>query len=234
MVATDRRIAILAPMPSEMAPLVRVLSLERSGDGVAVEYSGRTGGAEIVAARTGIGTKGAAEATERILGTGSVDHLLVVGIAGGVPPGTKVGDLVVPELVVNGATGSEHRPSPLGDIAPRGTLSTSDEFLVDEARLAEMADRGVVAVDMETAAIGAVCEAQDCAWSVFRGISDMAGETDDEVINLAHPDGSPNLPAAARYLLRRPWKLPGLTRLARDATAAAKSAAEAAAAAISE
>ena len=52
-----------------------------------------------------------------------------------------------------------------------------------------MAAQGVVAVDMETAAVAAVCEAAACPWSVFRGISDYAGEglVDDAIFAMTRP-----------------------------------------------
>jgi len=90
---------------------------------------------------------------------------------------------------------------------------------------------GVTALDMETAAVAAVCEARLVPWSVFRVISDMAGDTDDSVLAMANPDGSANVPAVVRYLLPRPWRIFKLARLGRDAQAATNRAADAAIAA---
>ena len=82
---------------------------------------------------------------------------------------------------------------------------------------------------METAAVAAVCEARERPWTAFRAISDLVGgPVDDAILAMANPDGSGNLAAAARYLLPRPWKIPGLVRLARDTRAATKAAAAAA------
>ena len=87
---------------------------------------------------------------------------------------------------------------------------------------------------METSAVAAVCERRGCPWSVFRAISDRAGDPgiDSEVFGLAGPDGGPNLPAVARFVLTRPWRLPKLARLARDMRNATQVAAAAAVAAI--
>lgn len=222
------RVALLAPMQSELRPLVKKLSLQRSDDEDAVVYTGTAGDVEVVATLTGIGMQPAADAAERILTSSRVDHLIVAGIAGGVEPHCKVGDLIVPEVVVNGHTGTEHRPVPLGDATPRGTLVSSDDFTSAADDVARASRDGITAMDMETAAAAAVCEARGLPWSVFRVISDMAGDTDGAVLGLVNPDGSPNLAAAARYVLPRPWKIPQLTRLARDAQAAADAAADAA------
>jgi adenosylhomocysteine nucleosidase len=88
----------------------------------------------------------------------------------------------------------------------------------------------VVALDMETAAIGAVCQERGCPWSVFRTISDRSsdGLVDDAVFRLARPDGSPKLPAVARLVARQPRRIPDLVRLGRDVRVATQSAAAAA------
>jgi hypothetical protein len=83
---------------------------------------------------------------------------------------------------------------------------------------------------METAAIAAVCERRGCAWSVFRAISDRAGDAavDSDVLGLAGSDGAADLAALARFLLTRPWRIPGLVRLGRGMRLAANTAASAA------
>jgi hypothetical protein len=93
-----------------------------------------------------------------------------------------------------------------------------------------LASEGINAVDMETAAIGASAERHGCTWSVYRAISDKAGDDaiDGEIFGLAQPDGSPDLWAALRFIARRPWMLPRLIRLGRDAQRAAEAAADAA------
>jgi adenosylhomocysteine nucleosidase len=227
-----RRVALLAPMRQELRPLVRPLGLARPPGGDLLV--GSADGVEVVATTTGMGTRAAARAAERVLDAGPVDHLVVVGIAGGIGPSVAIGDLVVPERVIDLASGSEHRPAPLGSVAPRGALATSDELLVDPEAAARLARRGVVAIDMETAAVAAVCERRGCPWSVFRAISDRAddGTTDAAVLGLAGPDGSPNLGALLRFLARRPWRVAQLVRLAGGMHRATRAAAAAAVAAL--
>ena len=217
-------------MRPELRPLVRPLSLRRKRSGDGALLSGEVGRVEVVATTTGIGTRAATRAAEQLLDATPVDHLLVVGIAGGVGPSVDIGDLIVPDLVLDLSTGVEHRPAPLGDTASRGTLVTSDVLLVEANEAARLERRGAIAIDMETAAIAAVCERRRCPWSVFRAISDRAddGSTDAAVLGLAGPDGRPNLPALARFVLGKPWRVPQLARLAggmRLATSAAAAAA---------
>ena len=221
-------------MRLELRPLVRSLCLSRARSGDGAVLSGAVGRVEVIATTTGIGTRAAARTAERVLDSTPVDHLIVVGIAGGIGPSVDIGDLVVPDLVIDLLTGTEHRPSPLGYTTPRGTLVTSDELLVDQDEVARLERQGVIAIDMETAAIAAVCEDRHCLWSVFRAISDRAddGSTDSAVFGLAGPDGGPNLPALARFVLTKPWRVPELARLARGTKLATNVAASAALSAI--
>jgi adenosylhomocysteine nucleosidase len=230
------RVGVLAPMRHELRPLVRPLGLRRTGPGADALYSGAVGRVEIVATITQMGTLAAARAAERVLDSGAVDHLVVVGIAGGIGASVQLGDLVVPELVLDLASGAQHRPARLGDATPRGTLATSDGLILDRGVFARLEQRGVIAIDMETSAVAAVCERRGGPWSVFRAISDRAGDPniDRDVFGLARPDGGPNLPAIARFVLTRPWRLPKLARLGRDMRAATQVAASAAVAALAK
>jgi nucleoside phosphorylase len=224
------KIAILAPMRQELAPVVQAFSLQKTTVGDTVVQAGRIGDCEIVATTTGIGTAGAKAATERVLDATAADHVMVVGIAGGVGPSVKVGDLIYPTIVVDRATGTEYQPTHLGRPSARGRIVTSDDFHVDPGYIDELTAAGVIALDMETSGVAEVCTRRACAWSVIRSISDMATDhPDDSVLGLAKPDGSANGPAVAKFLLTKPWRIPHLARLQRDAKIAATAAARAAA-----
>jgi len=217
-------------MPAELRPLLRLLSLRREPSPDPVLHRGTSGQIEIVATSTGIGVRRAARVTEQLLDSVPVDHLMVVGIAGGIGASVEIGTLVVPELVIDLASGAEHRPALLGDFVQRGTLVTSDGLVVDPETFARLDRRGVVAIDMETAAIAEVCARRGCPFSAFRAISDHAddGSIDAAVFGLTRADGSPDLPAVARFLVTRPWRIPQLARLARGLSRATKVAAAAA------
>ena len=185
------------------------------------------GRAEIVATTTGIGTRAAARTAEKVLDSVPIQHLVVVGIAGGLGPSVAIGDLVVPERVINLATGAEYRPSVMGAAEARGTLATSNEALIDPVKAALLERQGVIAVDMETAAIAAICESRACPWSVFRAISDCAGDgsTDSAMLGLAGPDGEPNVPGLVRFVLMNPKRVLNLARLGRGLRLATNAAA---------
>jgi adenosylhomocysteine nucleosidase len=231
-VSAPHRVGVLAPMPSELKPFKSAVGLRRRTDDPRL-HEGTIGSTQIVATLSGMGTAGAADATERLLAAGA-EHVVVIGIAGGLVAGVPIGDVLVPEVVIDGDAGGEYHPVPLGDNRAAGRLCTSDNFTTDPDRIARLVADGVVAVDMETAAVGIVCEKRGVPWSVFRSISDKPsdGMVDESLFALANQDGSPNLGASARYVARRPWKIPMLLRVARDAGIATKAAANAAITAI--
>jgi uridine phosphorylase len=168
-----------------------------------------------------------------MLDEGGVDHVVVVGIAGGMA--TDVRTLVVPEAVEDWPDGNAYVPAPLGGLTPKGIIVTSDEFGYPDEVNAAFLERGVVAVDMETVSVAKVCVERGVAWSAVRAISDPADkDVNLDVISLVKPDGTPDAGKSIRYLLRHPLRIPKLAALGRDATAAATLAARTAAKACAE
>lgn len=230
---TTARIAILAPMPNELAPVLDQLDLDSTGDqGGFPVHEGTAGATEIIATRTGIGPKLAEEATERVLASSSIDCVVVTGIAGGVAPVTAVGDLVVPEEVVDSTNGERFRSAPVVGVVNQGLIRTGDgsDYGLDDEDIARLRGEGVVALDMETAAVARVCDRHGVPWVAFRAISDMAGNDNmgEVVMKFVHEDGTPDGRRALLHLLTHPWQLPRIVRLGRDANSAATIAATAA------
>lgn len=221
-------LAFLCPMPMELRPVVKKLSLQKTTVGDATVWRGTLDGRDVVAIQTGMGTPLARAAIERLLDEMDVERVVVVGITGAVENVTPIGTIVIPEIVVNSNTGVEYRHDPIGDHEPRGVMWTTDELITDLERIAGLRERGVISLDMETAAIAEVCEREGIPWSVFRVISDRAtdGSVDEEVFRMSNQDGSPNPRAVARYFLTHPGRIPQMMRLARGAKLATERAAD--------
>ena len=226
-------IAFVCAMPRELKPLTKRLGLRRSELGGGRAREGSLDGRPVVAVVTGMGTRCAAAGMRRLLDTVTPSHVLVVGIAGAVEDSTPIGALVVPDRVIDHASGREHRHHLMGPGEGHGTLWTTD-VITPVSELPALRAGGVVALDMETAAIAAACEERRVPWTVFRAISDRAtdGSVDDEVFHLSRQDGTPSPRAVFRYLLRHPRRIPGLVRMGRDAALAADRAGDAAIAAV--
>ncbi|MGH9078740.1 MAG: hypothetical protein ACRDYE_01440, partial [Acidimicrobiales bacterium] len=161
-------VAFICAMPMELSPLKRKLRLEKTLVGSLEVYRGMLAEHSVVAIATGMGTSLAAERLGMLLGAVDVEQVVVVGITGAVDDEMAIGSLVLPAVVVNGATGTEYRPHPLGRGPAQGKMWTSDTLVTDLDVIAGLRDDGVVSLDMETAAIAEVCERQGIPWSVFR------------------------------------------------------------------
>lgn len=223
---------MLTAMVQELGPAARAMDLRPSPNPSSHRFEGPVGAHLVTATATSIGTEAARHRAVQVLDDAEVDHVVVVGIAGGVDAALSIGDLIAPEVVVDDRTGRELRPSlPPPGTTPRGVLLTSDVLHDTADHLASLRSRGVTAVDMETAAVASVCEDRGVAWTVVRAISDRAGEplTDAAVLSLTHPDGRARPFLAARYAITRPHRIPHLARLARGSGRAARAAAGAAA-----
>jgi adenosylhomocysteine nucleosidase len=84
-------------------------------------------------------------------------------------------------------------------------------------------------MDMETCAIAAVCERRGVEWAAFRAISDnVERPVDPASMTMLNQDGTVNLGAALRFMVRRPHRIPILIRSGRDSAKACSAAAEAA------
>ena len=227
-----RQFLVLAPMRSELRSVLRAFGLRRGPDGAHYRRS-LPGGGEVVAALLGVGPTAAAEATARLLDRYPAAHVVVSGVAGGIDPGMAIGTTVVPEVVLDLAAGKERRPDPLGGVPQAGTVATTADFITAEHDLAALRSRGVSAVDMESAAVGAVCQRRGVEWTIFRSISDRPhdGMVDDAVFEILRADGSVDLVAALRLTLASPGRIPALVRLGRDVGRAAGRAARLAASA---
>lgn len=224
------RVLVVAAMPIELKPFNRMASLAKGSLDGAVVYRGtlrpQTGGTagaatrelEVLGAVTGIGPERARRTLEALLGATTVDRVVMIGIAGALDPTLRIGDLVVPTEVLDGDTGARYRHTPLQKVAAHGLLRTAGAIQVDEEGLAPQRDAGVVALDMETAAVAEVSEAHGVPWSVLRAISDRVqdGIVGAATLDMTNADGSSNPWAAVKFMATRPSMIRPLAKLARD------------------
>ncbi len=221
---------VLAPMKPELKAIVKAFALAPSPADSVFSHAGTAGPWGVSALITGMGPALAREATRRALAAGPVDHVMVIGIAGGLDPGLPVGSLFVPKRVALYPDGPEYVSHPIPPREAAGGLMTTDGLFDDDQIWRPILDGGFGAVDMEAAGVAEVCEAERVGWSVYRGISDRPEEhiVDQAVFSLSKPDGSADPVAVAKYLARDPRRAKALAHLNRCMQEAASLAAEAA------
>jgi adenosylhomocysteine nucleosidase len=155
--------------------------------------------------------------------------LLSFGLAGGLSPAVRPGDLLLPEAVVlpTGArlpTDREWcarlaaRLSAVGLQVHRGALAGSDHLLATIAAKQELhAATGALAVDMESHAVAETAARAGLPFLVIRAVADPFDQTLPCAARAAiGPDGGVRLAEVARALLERPGELPALLRLGRQ------------------
>ena len=227
--SNDARVAFICAMPMELTPLTEKLSLTETKVGDVTVQTGTLHGREVVGIVTGMGVDLATRGTQALLDAIPIDHVIVVGITGGMENETPIGTLILPEVVVHSATGAEYRPAPLGKGTPQGKMLTTIGLTTDADRMAEFRAQGVVSLDMETAAIAHLCDERGVPWSVFRVISDRPDSNiTDELFQMSNLDMTPNQEAIDAYFAKHPDALESLTKVAEAAVLAADLAADAA------
>jgi adenosylhomocysteine nucleosidase len=217
-------------MQPELKAIVKSFGL-RTADGDPVfAHTGPVGKWSVVTLVTGMGPAPAREATLRALATGPCEHVMVVGIAGGLDPKLPVGSLMVPSRVQLYPEGPQYQSHPIAPRRAAGGLMTTDGLFDNEEVWRRILERGFGAVDMEAAGVAEVCEEAGVDWSVYRGISDRPDEqiVDQAVFALSKPDGSADPVALAKYLARDPRRAKALAHLNRCMQTAARLAADAA------
>lgn len=224
-------IALLAPMRIELNAVVRAFRLDKGSP----FHTGRLpNGIDVGAAMIGVGTERARRATEQLLdgAGGSIERVIVVGVAGGISPDFGIADVIVPEVIVDAATGTERAATAraAGGLLPSGRMLTTDTLLTGPDNLARLRSEGYAAVDMETSAVAEVCEARGVPWCAIRAVSDTLEDelADDAMLGLLRPDGTTDPKAVARLLRRNPGAMLKLARLGRDTKRATSAAAAAA------
>jgi len=224
-------VAFVCAMPLEMRPLAKRLDLQKGEvDGVEVR-TGTLDGEPVVGFVTGMGTKLAKEHIDRLLAAVHPERVIVFGITGAVENETPIGTVMMPARVIDHGTGRTHEHHPPGGQATAGALWTTD-IMTPAKDLSGLIEQGVIALDMETAAIAESCERDGVPWSVHRAISDHPeNEIDDEIFKLGNQDGTMNWGNIARYFLKHPQRIPAMLRLGKGGRLATENAAEAAIAA---
>lgn len=205
-------------MPRELRPFVRALRLQPAT--LAGLPAWRGGG--VLAATVGVGPAMARRSAERLLEASGASGVLVIGVAGACDRNLRVADVVAPAVVVDGSAGTVFEPQPFlpgSGLPPRaGTLVTVER--IGAAPPSGAAEVGADTVDMETAAVAAVCVSRSLPWEVLRAVSDVPGGLPAAIDTVLRPDGRADPVALVRLLARHPSELPALVRLGRDTSRA--------------
>lgn len=168
----------------------------------------------------------------RLLNLDNVRAIVSYGVAGGLNPHYRPGDVIIPHHVVIGekkwATdallSSQFAGQMVGQgiVVHDGTLVGSNEVIMTPQAKKDLQIRtGADAVDMESHIAAEFAAAHSIPFAVVRAISDPAERALPSVTkNSIKPNGDIRIWRIIGKLLLHPWQLPDLIRAGQDSSAA--------------
>ena len=197
------KIAIMGAMPEEIAPI-----LEKLGNYKTTEYAKNTyyeasyKGVDLVIAYSKIGKVFSTLTATTMIQHFGCDKLLFSGVAGGINPTLKIGDLIVatklsqhdlditafghPMGFVPGGSVfvetdkeliiiAKEVAKELGKTVQEGVIATGDQFVHQESVKAKIVENfNADALEMEGGSVAVVCDALNVPFFILRAISDTA------------------------------------------------------------
>jgi adenosylhomocysteine nucleosidase len=208
------KIAIIAAMEREIAPLVRGWqrgTLPSSGREFVVFDRD-----EVVVVVSGIGCKNAELAALAVVKQYRPALLISVGLAGALIRSLKVGSVFTPNVVVDAADGAEYRCAADGNHVSGGVLVSAAEIAGVEAKR-ELVNRfhGLV-VDMEAAGVARIAEQEQIGFRCVKAISDEADFAIPPMGKFLDATGEFQNGKFALWASLRPWQWLRIAALARN------------------
>ena len=184
------------------------------------------GGEGVVAVAGGGDAKGLAEKLDAL--HGDIKGVISFGLAGGLSPLLKAGEVVIADQVISGSEqwrcDDRWRVALAARLAHahQGPVAASNVILENwDDKAALYAKTGALAVDMESAAAARFAAARKLPFAVLRVISDDARHVLPPAALVAmKPDGGIALGRVLGSLLRNPLQVPSLIRTARTSNKA--------------
>ena len=171
----------------------------------------------------GGGLPAGAETAAEWLVAQNVDALVSFGLAGGIDPALRPGEIVVPEAVREG----DHFYLTDQSLSARfgrrhGVLVAGAAVVAEAEEKARLFDRtGALAVDLESGAVARVAARYGLPFAVVRAVCDPAGRTLPPAALIAlGAGGAIGVWRVLASVRRQPGQLPVLIALGRDAAAA--------------
>ena len=235
-------VGVVAALPIEIGPFLELLRGVRTYADPEGRHrdivEGSLDGRLIALSVAGVGRSPSARGTRRLLGGHRPRWLLSAGFGGALDPSLRRNDVVFANEILDAA-----RPdAPLLEIVLRppetpagstfrcttGRLVTAPSIVRTSAEKAALRARfGADLVDMETAAVAAVCAERNQRFLSIRVVSDEAGDDlPPEINTIMGPTGGFRLGATIGALWKRPGSVKDLWALREHANEAAERLAE--------
>lgn len=219
------KIAIIAAMERELHPLIvhssikgwKRTSLTVAGHDVPCFENGDT-----VAVISGMGSKRAEAAARAVVEKYHPEILISAGMAGALMRTLKVGNVVVPNVIVDAASGVEYRCSVGGEVIGGGVLVSTFEIVEKKSKAELVECFHALVVDMEAAGVAKVAQQFDLGFRCVKAISDEFDFPLPPLNRFVDSDGIFQTGNFVRWLSVRPWQWMTVLMLGRNSNAAAQ------------
>jgi adenosylhomocysteine/aminodeoxyfutalosine nucleosidase len=199
------KLAIMGAMEEEIAPLLKYMSnIKETKYASNTYYEAQYKDIDVVIAYSKIGKVFSTLTASTMIQKFSCDVLLFSGVAGGINPKLKIGDLIVANKLVQHDLditifGHDYGFVPGGEVFIKtsdalkniafevaknkninlieGTIATGDQFIASESKKEFIKTTfGADALEMEGASVAVVCDALNVPFLILRAISDTAND----------------------------------------------------------
>ncbi|MHB1156465.1 MAG: phosphorylase family protein [Phycisphaerales bacterium] len=179
---------------------------------------------------TGMGQSRARQSAQQLLADLRPTRVLITGLCGALDPSLKVADVLHFTKIISPSS-QTFVPTLIGlaSTPSHMTLLTADHLITTPAEKSRLHRQTAAhAVDMESAAVAAVCDAHHIPWLCLRAVSDTADQALPAYLaDMVDRFGRSRPLAALRQLLPHPARLRTLLQIARQSRAAANALANA-------
>jgi adenosylhomocysteine nucleosidase len=213
------RVAIVAALEREVRPLVKHWRVsEQEVGGRRYRFFEKD---DFVVVCGGIGAEAARRAAEAVIASYAPKIVYSAGFAGGLDPGLRVAEILLPRRVVNAGDGSSVRLD-----HGEGVLVSFGSVASPEQKVRLRNSFGAQAVDMESGAVARAAEARGVEFSVVKAISDEFDFRFPSMERFVDSEGQFRESRFAWFCALRPWLWPGVLRLAKNSSRASQALCE--------
>ena len=212
--ATRPRVAILAALPREVAPLVRnwAAPVVSRSEGTSIWENDHA-----VVACAGMGKERVTLALELAESRGPLCSVISVGYAGALREGMRMDGVYWPAIVIDGRTGER-----FGCEDGEGVLVTSDHVVGRNEKLKLANQWNADMVDMEAAAVAKLAEVRGLPFRTVRAITDPAEDDLPDLSRFNDIRGGFRSASFAMYVALHPWLIPTTVRLGKQSAQASQ------------
>lgn len=212
------RLAIIAALDREIQPLVRNWRRAQLREGGLTCYLHE----DMVAVAGGIGCEAARRAARAVVSEYQPRMLVSAGLAGALIRSLKAGNVIVPNVIIDGPSGAEYRCNFGEGVLGGGILVTAGE-VAGSASKPELVEKfHALAVDMEAAGVAEVAREEQIGFRCVKAISDEADFPMPPMSRFIDSRGNFQTAQFARWTVFRPAQWMTVMALARNSNRAAR------------